>query len=165
MKVGHHRHASETPFERADSGPRLKLHVFWYLAHPVLKWMALNCSLSKCIDYTRKNFNKIVSLNDDIGWIFHKWLVQIHVPPIYGFFQMRSLKIILLSVCSLFSDKMFELNYTHVQWKRTTFQMRTVVSKRIPKICFQCLLSLNAGQKYCRMLQGEHSAIISTFLH
>ena len=25
-------------------------------------------------------------------------------------------------------------------------------------------LSLNAGQKYCRMLQGEHSAILSTFI-
>ena len=25
-------------------------------------------------------------------------------------------------------------------------------------------LSLNAGQKYCRMLQGEHSAIFSTFI-
>ena len=37
-------------------------------------------------------------------------------------------------------------------------------SKRIPKIGFQCLLSLNAGQKYCRMLQGEHSAILSTFI-
>ena len=24
-------------------------------------------------------------------------------------------------------------------------------------------LSLNAGQKYCRMLQGEHSAILLTF--
>ena len=28
-----------------------------------------------------------------------------------------------------------------------------------PKIGFQDRLSLNAGQKYCRMLQGEHSAI------
>ena len=27
---------------------------------------------------------------------------------------------------------------------------------------FQDQLSLNAGQKYCRMLQGEHSAILST---
>ena len=26
------------------------------------------------------------------------------------------------------------------------------------------LLSLNAGQKYCRMLQGEHSAILLTFI-
>ena len=25
-------------------------------------------------------------------------------------------------------------------------------------------ISLNAGQKYCRMLQGEHSAILSTFI-
>ena len=26
------------------------------------------------------------------------------------------------------------------------------------------MLSLNAGQKYCRMLQREHSAILSTFI-
>ena len=31
-----------------------------------------------------------------------------------------------------------------------------------PKIGFQERLPLNAGQKYCRMLQGEHSAILST---
>ena len=36
------------------------------------------------------------------------------------------------------------------------------LSKR-PKIDFQDQLSINAGQKYCRMLQGEHSAILSTF--
>ena len=30
------------------------------------------------------------------------------------------------------------------------------------KIGFQDPLSLNAGQQYCRMLQGEHSAILST---
>ena len=29
---------------------------------------------------------------------------------------------------------------------------------------FQDQLSLNAGRKYCRMLQGEHSAILSTFV-
>ena len=29
-------------------------------------------------------------------------------------------------------------------------------------IGFQDPLSLNAGQKYCRMLQGEHSAILLT---
>ena len=32
------------------------------------------------------------------------------------------------------------------------------------KIGFQDQLSLNAGQRYCRMLQGEHSAILSTFI-
>ena len=30
------------------------------------------------------------------------------------------------------------------------------------KIGFQDQLLLNAGQKYCRMLQGEHSAILLT---
>ena len=29
---------------------------------------------------------------------------------------------------------------------------------------FQDRLSLNVGQKYCRMLKGEHSAILSTFI-
>ena len=33
-----------------------------------------------------------------------------------------------------------------------------------PKIGFQDHLSLNAGQKYCRMLQEEHSAILLTFI-
>ena len=37
-------------------------------------------------------------------------------------------------------------------------------SKKKTKIGFQDRLSLNAGQKYCRMLQGEHSAILSTFI-
>ena len=32
------------------------------------------------------------------------------------------------------------------------------------KIGFQDQLSLNAGQKYCRMLLGEHSAILFTFI-
>ena len=37
-------------------------------------------------------------------------------------------------------------------------------SKRRPKIGLQDRLLLNAGQKHCRMLQGEHSAILSTFI-
>ena len=37
------------------------------------------------------------------------------------------------------------------------------LSKR-PKIGFQDQLSLNAGQRYCRMLQGEHSAILLTLI-
>ena len=36
-------------------------------------------------------------------------------------------------------------------------------SKR-PKIRFQDQLLLNAGHRYCRMLQGEHFAILSTFI-
>ena len=37
------------------------------------------------------------------------------------------------------------------------------LSKR-PQIGFQDQLSFNAGQKYCRMLPLEHSAILSTFI-
>ena len=37
-------------------------------------------------------------------------------------------------------------------------------SKRRPKVGFQDQLSLYAGQKYCRMLQGEHTAILWTFI-
>ena len=33
------------------------------------------------------------------------------------------------------------------------------------KIGFQDQLLLNAGQKYSRMLQGEHSAILLTFIY
>ena len=36
--------------------------------------------------------------------------------------------------------------------------------KKKTKIGFQDWLLLNAGQKYCRMLQGEHSALLSTFI-
>ena len=37
------------------------------------------------------------------------------------------------------------------------------LSKR-PKFGFQDQILLNADQKYCRMLHGEHSAILSTFI-
>ena len=36
--------------------------------------------------------------------------------------------------------------------------------KKRPKIGFPNRLSLNAGQKYCRMPQWEHSAILLTFI-
>ena len=37
-------------------------------------------------------------------------------------------------------------------------------SKRTQNFCFQYQISLNASQKYCRMLQREHSAILLTFI-
>ena len=37
-------------------------------------------------------------------------------------------------------------------------------SKRRPKIGFEDRLLLNTGQRYCRMLQGEHSAILLTII-
>ena len=45
----------------------------------------------------------------------------------------------------------------------TVKRVKRPLSKTL-KIGFQDQLSLNAGQKYCGMLQGEHSAILSTFI-
>ena len=42
--------------------------------------------------------------------------------------------------------------------------MKRPLPKR-SKFGFQDQLSLNAGQKYCRMPQGEHFAILSTFIN
>ena len=42
---------------------------------------------------------------------------------------------------------------------------KTCLKRPLKKNCFYDRLSLNAGQKYCRMLQGEHSAILSTFIN
>ena len=50
---------------------------------------------------------------------------------------------------------------TLIRYSKTC--VKRPLSKR-PKIGFQDQLSLNAGQKYCRMLQGEHSAILLTFI-
>ena len=47
-----------------------------------------------------------------------------------------------------------------------TFTVKPVLSghsKRRLKIGFQDPLSLNVAQNYCRMLQKEHSALLSTF--
>ena len=70
-----------------------------------------------------------------------------------------------------------DITLTHSEWAKTLWNsghsecnkvtVKTCVkhplSKR-PKIGFRDQLSLTAGQKYCRMLQGEHSAILSTFI-
>ena len=54
----------------------------------------------------------------------------------------------------LISPRKQLLWYLHVKWP---------LSKR-PNIGFQDQLSLNAGQKYWKMLQREHSAILSAFI-
>ena len=53
---------------------------------------------------------------------------------------------------------------TYLKLRYTVKPVLSSHSKRRPKIVFQDRLSLNAGQKYCRMLQGERSAILSTFI-
>ena len=49
-----------------------------------------------------------------------------------------------------------------INWYSRTCLKRPL--KKNTKIGFRDRLSLYAGPKYCRMLQGEHSAILSTFI-
>ena len=51
--------------------------------------------------------------------------------------------------------------HQHLVYSQTC--VKQPLTKRL-KIGFQYQLSLNGGQKYCRMLHGEHSAILSTFI-
>ena len=58
---------------------------------------------------------------------------------------------------------LFERNMENNSDTYTKTCVKRSFSER-PKIGFQAQLSLNAGQKYCRMCQGGHSAILSTFI-
>ena len=54
-----------------------------------------------------------------------------------------------------------------VCWKILSTYSRTCLKqplKKKTKTGFQDQILLNAGQKYCIVLQGEHSAILSTFI-
>ena len=51
--------------------------------------------------------------------------------------------------------------HSYIVYSKTC--VKRPLSKR-PKIGFQYQLSLNAGHEYDRMLQWEHSAILSTFI-
>ena len=60
------------------------------------------------------------------------------------------------------SDTKLTPSYCRKKGKINGLYSKTCVKRtfsRRQKIGFQDQLSFNAGQKYCRMLQGEHSAI------
>ena len=59
------------------------------------------------------------------------------------------------------------MNFVTVKSGRSIVYSKTCLKrplKKKTKIDFQDRLLLNAGQKYCRMLQDEQSAILSTFI-
>ena len=64
----------------------------------------------------------------------------------------------LFSLCSQIKCWLSRLEFTN---SKTCLKQPL---KKKTKIDFQGQLSLNAGQKYCRKLQGEHSAILLTFI-
>ena len=78
------------------------------------------------------------------------------LPTPSGSAQLRSMKKSGLRPPSYAGKSKSLFQYSKICVKRP-------LSKR-PKIGFQDHLSLNTGQKYCRMLRGEHSAILLTFI-
>ena len=64
---------------------------------------------------------------------------------------------------SMFDENIPGSQHSGSQSRYSETCLKWPLSKR-PKLGFQDLSSLNAGHKYCRMLQGEHSAILSIFI-
>ena len=88
-------------------------------------------------------------LKKDLGEASKFFLTRGQTNVIIAFVLSRSLH-------SLFSPHLQQTTYSKTCVKRP-------LSKR-PKVGFQHQLSLNVGQKYCRMLQWEYSVILSTFI-
>ena len=68
---------------------------------------------------------------------------------------------------SLFNSFEPTSNHAYLQMISINSYSKTCLKrslKNMTKIGFQDRLLLNAGQKYCRMLPLEHSAILSTFI-
>ena len=72
------------------------------------------------------------------------------------------IKILVLSILSGRFTQVLLYVYFCSYYSKT--YVKRPLSKR-PTIGFQDQLSLNAGHTYCRMLQGEHSAILSPFIN
>ena len=66
-----------------------------------------------------------------------------------------------MALAAIPSKSMVLLLLVHYLYSKTC--VKRPLSKR-PEIGFQYQLLLNAGQKYCRMLHGEHFAIFFTFI-
>ena len=75
----------------------------------------------------------------------------------FGLFQKKSISL------HQFNMTARPLSIIAVIYSIQSYLCRKATLKR-PKIGFQDQLLLNASQKYCRMLLGEHSAILSTFI-
>ena len=91
-------------------------------------------------------YSKLYSLETEVNRILYEPWVRLAAKTSLQVFQSCHTKTSLLS---------------YREYCKTCVKLP--LSKR-PKFSFQDPLSLNAGQKYCRMLQVEHSAILLTFI-
>ena len=129
--------------------------------------MLCSAFLTLCNDYvSEKRFSQVVNCatiavsfnNIHLNTKQHSQLKTIHIATEALFFNIPLQSFMPHSTCIVqhTSDCCIFVAYSKTSVKRT-------LSKRL-KIGFQDQLSLNADQKYCRMLQGEHSAILLNFI-
>ena len=101
--------------------------------------------------------------------IEHKY-IDGQILHFYRISQYGAKKYLCFCLFNLYSSALLRrkglLVSTNSQFVYSKTCVKRPLSKR-PKIGFQDKLSLNAGKKYCRMLlgEGEHSAILSTFIN
>ena len=67
------------------------------------------------------------------------------------------------NVTEFYNNQKFKTNKTFMFTSYSRTCVKHPLSER-PKNGIQDRVSLNAGQKYCRMLQREHSAMLLTFI-
>ena len=60
------------------------------------------------------------------------------------------------------TNTLLNLNNFYLAWLQ--YNLSKTATLKTLKLDFQDQLMLNAGQKYCRMIQGKHSEILSTFI-
>ena len=96
--------------------------------------------------------------------MFYMWNKINHSSILY---YINSLKLRPLHPLSpIFCQCLFDLDKLILHQSRMVNYSKTCLKrplKKKTKIGFQDWLLLNAGQKYCRMLLGEHSAILLTY--
>ena len=120
-------------------------HVLTVLLHLLLIFQCLTPNISQCTKCIKKSYCMVCA---------SVWEI------------IYSLKSCGLS-CRTNTQTIQQLTYVGscLQYLYTVKPVLSGHPKRRPNIRYQDQLSLNAGQKYCRMLQGEHSAILSTFIN
>ena len=116
------------------------IHFYWPQTCHLLKGLHFNCLFSGTCP-----LRKVIQCTWENKWTrtgtMVKWMDNM------DFFLQHMLRLVAVFLHSVYSK-------TFIKWP---------LSKR-PKIGFQDQFSLNVGQKYCRMLQGEHSAILKAFI-
>ena len=106
--------------------------------------------------------------------MMHEWhILSGHLTNMYQKLMpcllIKRQKMPLISTMNLWITSLVKIKQYYHKFSAHWFKLysKTCVKRPLSKrqkIGFQDQLLLNEGRKYCRMLQGEHSAILSTFI-